>query len=530
MLYLVLALGVLLRLFHFLYNRSFFTDELFLNVNLLEKDFWELATTPLRYEQKAPIGYLWTARLCALLFGPREPALRLLSLLSGLVALGGFVPVARYFVRGWGVVVAVGVLALGSPAIYHAVEAKQYSTELCATVLALLLYLRYHNRPGWPALLAWGLLGSLLLLFSFSVIFVLAGIGLVLAAHAAWQRRWLRLVQYAIPGGMWVLTFGVIYLLFVSKFLSSGWLPDFFRVRYDAYPDLHHPVAAAKWLVHKGYQILDRPLGLLLSSDNHLLKLGWVSLPVLGIGVVFLLKEHRQWLALLLLPVALALLAAAAGQYPFHERFLLFLAPLLLLVLGYGVQVVERRVSSSVAVGTLVTLLLLPPATNSTRQALNPDLFYNRSYSRQLLLHVNAHWQPGDVVYVYWNMQPAYEYYKKAYKLKFDAVAAHHAKNQSSSQADYLRHLQPDFVAFAGKRRLWFIYDTNLRDPTGDYVDKPAWYYDARYPPGRVLNEYFAATTRRLAYFHLDNYSTTLYALPAVPLRPWGSLPGPTAH
>ena len=516
---LVLVLGVGLRLFHFVYNRSLFTDELFLNVNLLEKDFWQLATTPLRYEQKAPLGYLWAVRLSTLLLGPREPALRLVPLLSGLVALGGFVPVARHFVRGWGVVVAVGALALGTPAIYHAVEAKQYSTELCATVLALLLYLRYHERPGYPAMLAWGLLGSLLLWFSFSVIFILAGLGLVLALGAARQRRWQRLGQLAMLGGMWMLTFGLIHWLFVSKFQSSGWLPDFFRVRYDAYPDLHHPVAAGKWLMRKSYQVLDRPLGLLLASDSHLLKLGWVSLPVLGVGAAFLWKEHRQRLALLLLPVGLVLLAAAAGQYPFYERFLLFLVPLLLLLLGCGVQALAQRVGRPVAVGTLVALLL-PPATNSIRQALNPDLFYNRSYSRQLLLHVAARYQPGDAVYVYWNMQPAYEYYKLAYDLKFTAVEARHAKNQSGSQADYLQHLRPDFTTFAGRPRLWFVYDTNLRDPIGDYVDKPAWYYDARYPPGRVLNDYFAVAARRLGYFHLANYSTTLYALPKAPRQP----------
>ncbi|MBC3542129.1 glycosyltransferase family 39 protein, partial [Rufibacter sp. H-1] len=89
------------------------------------------------YEQKAPLGFLWAERLAVELLGKGEMALRLFPLLCGLAALAAFVPVARHFLRPWAAALAVGLLALASPAVYHAVEAKQYSTELLASVLAL---------------------------------------------------------------------------------------------------------------------------------------------------------------------------------------------------------------------------------------------------------------------------------------------------------------------------------------------------------------------------------------------------------
>ena len=174
-LWIFIGLGIFFRLFHFLDNRSLYIDEIFLATSLVKMNFAELTAPMLEYEQKAPLGFLWVTRLMVLLFGKGEMALRLFPLICGIATLFVFLPVARYFLKPVGVVVAVGVLAAAPPLIYHAVEAKQYSTELFATVVALLLYIRFHQRMNLRALVQWGLGGAIILWFSFSSIFVLAG-------------------------------------------------------------------------------------------------------------------------------------------------------------------------------------------------------------------------------------------------------------------------------------------------------------------------------------------------------------------
>ncbi|MFD1874973.1 hypothetical protein [Hymenobacter bucti] len=524
----LLGLGFFFRLFHFFNNRSFFIDELFLNVNIIKLNFWQLATQPFDYEQKAPLGYLWASRLSVLLLGKKEPALRLFSLLCGLGSLVAFVPVARHFLRGWSVVLAVGVLALAWPAVYHSVEAKQYSCELCATVLALLLYVKYHHQTTLGARLAWGLGGGLLLWFSFSAIFVLVGMSIAICLPALVQRDWKKLAGYLVPCGLWLLSFALVYVLFVSKYHKSEWLTFFFKVRYDAYLPLGGAGAALRWLAARAYDLVDLPLGLRLDVDlveyapltKFVLKLGWVALPLLGLGAYRLGRQRGQWLLLFLLPVALALAASAVQQYPFYERFTLFLAPLLTLVLAYGVQQLGRwpRVGGWLQPLVVVVLLTVSLA-NVMQPLLGAKRFYNQSYYREIMLYLDSHVQPGDGVYVYWNMRPAYEYYHEAYQLKFTAVEGSYVKNKSVSQTDYLRNLQPDFTSLRGKNRLWYVYDANMLDGIADMVGQPTWYFSPRQKPGWLLNTYLGTLGQRVEHYHrsTSTLQATLYELPQAP-------------
>ncbi|UOQ70659.1 ArnT family glycosyltransferase [Hymenobacter cellulosilyticus] len=266
---LLLVVGIGLRLFHFFYNRSFFIDELFLNVNVLRLGFWELATLPFAYEQKAPLGYLWAVKVLAMVFGNGEQSLRLFSLLGGISSLFLFRAVTRYFLASWGAVAALAILVFSTPCLYHSVEAKQYGTELLATIVALWLYVRYHARLDIGSRLRWGALGSVLLWFSFSLIFVLAGLGLAVSLNALLRRQWKRLLRYALPFSLWVLSFGLQYVLIISRYHQSGWLIDYFEKVYDGF--LPFPLTAladAKWLAHKLYILLLNPLGLLLNTDE----------------------------------------------------------------------------------------------------------------------------------------------------------------------------------------------------------------------------------------------------------------------
>ncbi|SFQ51931.1 glycosyltransferase family 39 protein [Hymenobacter arizonensis] len=521
LIYGLLALGVFFRLFHFFNNRSFFIDELFLNVNIIKMGFRELATLPFEYEQKAPLGYLWSTRFFMALFGKQEQALRLFSLLCGLTGLFLFVPVARFFLKSWGTVLAVGMLALAYPAIYHAVEAKQYSAELLGTIVALYLYTKFKDRQSWGAMVAWGVLGGLLPWFSFPSIFVLAGIGAGVFLRAALQRDWKRAAQYLVPGALWVLSFGLVFLFFVSKYKDSGWLTYFFKIKYEGYLPLQ-PVAAAKWAVVKAYEFLAHPMGVLLQVDNsrtyfglkHVLKMGWLYLPLIVAGAYFFFQRSKEYFLILFLPLAIALLASAASQYPFYQRFTLFLAPAVMLALALGAQELARRFVPSPRVAyVLLALVLLPSLANSSRQVLDPDTFYNREYYRETVFFVNDRYQEGDAVYVYWNMRQAYDYYRDAYNLKYPATRASLAKNTATSQADYLRQLQPEFAAFQGKKRLWFIYDSNNRDAIGDFVDQPAWYHEKAMPPGRLLNEHFSTLGKEVQRFRRGYYEVVLYEL-----------------
>jgi hypothetical protein len=510
----LLALGIGVRLFHFFNNRSFFIDELYLNVNTVRMGFWALATEPFAYEQKAPIGYLWATRLCILLFGKQEMALRLFPLLCGIGTLLLFTAVARHFLKTWGALATVGILAFSAPCVYHSVEAKQYSTELFVAVLALWLYVRYSKNTSIEALIAWGVFGAVALWFSFSAIFVFASIAIAISSRWLLTKNWRKFFLYLIPFSLWLVSFAVQYHFFIGKYPQSGWLIDFFDKMYDGFmPILPKSTADFVWYGQKPYTLLLHPLGLLLNLDGelkewqdsswrYLFKLGWLSAGVMlgAMGIVYF--RHRTLFFCLLLPLFFVLLTSGLKVYPFYGRFLLFLAPSLALFIGFGVDRMNRLLHQRRAVFfTALGLLLLPSLINTTRQVVNPDLLMNRELNREPLLYINEHFQPGDAVYVFWNMSHAYEYYKQAYPLKYTAVQGGYVKNQSHSPDDYLRNLQPDLEKLKGKKRIWFVFDYINRNAIGDYVGQPLWYHDLRFDPTTEIQRIFMRNGRKVLQY-----------------------------
>ena len=83
---LIIGLGIAIRLWHLLANRSLYIDEARLALNIGSRSFSQLAT-PLDLEQIAPVPFLWAVKGTTLLFGMGEVALRLVPFLAGVALL-----------------------------------------------------------------------------------------------------------------------------------------------------------------------------------------------------------------------------------------------------------------------------------------------------------------------------------------------------------------------------------------------------------------------------------------------------------
>ncbi|GGK56564.1 glycosyltransferase family 39 protein [Rufibacter glacialis] len=503
MVFIIMA-GILLRLFHYLDNRSLWLDELYLGISLIKMDFWELATQPLAYEQKAPLGYLWTVKFCVLLFGKGEMALRLFSLLSGIATLFVFVPVARYFLKPWAALVALALLALATPVVYHSVEAKQYATELLASVLALFFYLRYHRQTEIGPLLKWGVAGAVLLWFSYSVIFVLASLAITVSLDKILKRKWGRLFRYGWAFVPWLLSFGVIYGLFLGKTKDSAWLIHFFQHYYDAFlPLLPTSLNDLKWFPAKALSLLKNPMG------QNALHLHWpyayvlehlrvVPFLLMVGGALLLAKKNRERFLVLVMPVLLVLFASGLKLYPFHERFLLFLFPMFTLLTCYGAQALNSFWGKRQKMPLVLGCLLLTPAVwNTVWEVYNPRLFTRKEASREALLFIQKNYQRGDVVYVYWNMRQAYAYYQEAYQLTFPVIQGKDVKNASATQTDYLKNLEPDFQQVKSHKRVLFLYNEYIKSDIGQFVGQPTWYFQS--VPGKMLEPAFETLGKKLS-------------------------------
>src|SRR5688500_2083746 len=83
---LVIALGFMLRVIQFLFNRSLQVDEAMLSLNIVHRSFTALLL-PLDMNQSAPVLFLILEKFAVLVLGNMEYALRLLPLVSSVICL-----------------------------------------------------------------------------------------------------------------------------------------------------------------------------------------------------------------------------------------------------------------------------------------------------------------------------------------------------------------------------------------------------------------------------------------------------------
>lgn len=479
-----IVLGIFLRVFHYLDNRSLWIDEIYLASSLIEMDFLQLMSPLLDYEQKAPIGFLWMVRLAVVAFGKGEMALRLFPLITGIATLFVFRSVARFFLKPMGVAVAVGILALAPPLVYHAVEVKQYGTAALATALVLYLYTRYNGKFVLPQLLLWGLWGAVLVWFSYAVIFVLAGMAFALCLTYMLRKDWKAFFYSMIPFSMWLFSFVTNYFLFTYKHTDSEWLVEWFRVREAFMPLPPTSFADLKWILIKSFKLLDYPLGLFwkfthINKDNFLLEslinLHFIPVPFFIAGFYALYKKNKTTLMILLFPVLLALLASGLEIYPFYERLVVFLAPLLILIVACGTQKLADFLPAKSNWRYLVTfLILLGPLYASAKQVHNPELLggVKHMHLRDALLYIHERAKEEDVVYISWNAIPEYRFYNRLYHFQFNVIEGKDVRKESNDIDEYFTNLQPDITAMASYDRAWVMLNKVMGANIGE-VEKP---------------------------------------------------------
>ncbi|WP_285544265.1 glycosyltransferase family 39 protein [Dyadobacter frigoris] len=524
--------GVFFRIFHYFDNRSLWEDEVFLASSLVRMSFHDLATLPLDYQQRAPIGFLWLVRLSVILFGNKEMSLRLFPLICGISSIILFVPVARYFVRSnHGVMAAVFIVAIAPPLIYHSVEVKQYGTEFLASVLCLFLYVHFYQKNGIKNLLVWGITGGAILWISFSALFILAGIAIAVSLTFLIKKEWKNLFLHLIPFSIWLFSFAVQYVFFLSKFPEEEWLLQFWRNREAFMPIPPKSLHDILWPFIQIYSLIRYPLGLTwIDLDykheyNPILRvmLRQPFLPILVglLGLKELFVRQKQHLLLFACPVILALIASSLELYPLKERLTVFLAPIFVIVVAKGVDAVYRLRTHSTMKNILIIVLIGAPLFNSTRQIINTSLFgdYKKSRQREAMQYIQQRYKKGDVVYVYWNNLPSFLYYVQTYNFSFNTIYGKDFRKTSTDFRSYFNSLQADFSKIKGNERLWYAYKPYNSLKIGDIENRPNWYYYNVDANSKVLDELAKLGSVKVSYPSSDQETDIRLILYELPLQ-----------
>lgn len=326
-----LVLRLRLRLREYTFNRSLFPDEVTLTHDVVGRTFGQLLHVNPN-GQAAPIGWLWTSKVATVVFGQHDLTLRLVPFLASVVALLLFPYVGRELVGRWAMPAALLLFATSPALIYYASEAKQYSSDVTCTLLALAITLAvYQRRPGPRPALAWALLASGVIWFSQPGILLVALGGAVLALR--WLRRpqglrWL--IVAAVPP---LVVLGIDYVVVLRDQAASTLLKNYWAAGSPPAPLQLR--SASSWL----YRDVNNALG----DPGHLAHPVLV-LTLCAVGALVLVSRRAwRWPTLLLLsPLLIAVIVGVARVYPLRQRLALYLLPLVYLLMCSGLRVLDQ--------------------------------------------------------------------------------------------------------------------------------------------------------------------------------------------
>jgi hypothetical protein len=380
-----IALGVALRVGRWIIDQPVWLDEAMLALGIIHRPLGAVLLSPLPYGQITPPGFLLAQWVSVSLFGPSGRALRLAPLLASLISLPLFTRLARRVLRDDGLVVAaVWLFACNRALVTYAAEAKPYAWDVTA---AIVLMLAIDCRP-----LVAGALGAVLVWCSYPAVIVLAGLAIV-------RRRVSVAIMWAVSAApaMWVAE----HRLSPSdrEYLHRFWADGFWRTW--------------SWPVTQPAHVLDALLRV---------PPGIVWLVAILVGVLCMRRRA------VMVPVLVAMGAAAAGFYPLSSRLALYLMPSALL----AIAAVPR---AQWIVGAFVVIQGV--------ESLFPD---NREDMRTVATGLSRMRQPGDAVYVYYGAVPTFEYYA-------DTTGITRGGCHRTDWPAYLEEL----AKLRGRRRVWLV-------------------------------------------------------------------------
>jgi len=458
--WLLIALGIALRIKQYLHNKSLWLDEAALALNLVSRSFSDLFQ-PLQYNQAAPIGFLMLEKSALKLGGNNEYVLRLFPLVFGIASLFLFYWVAGRFLRATAVPLSVGLFAVSEYLVFYSAELKQYSSDVAITLLLFLLADNViQQKPRRRSMIIIGCVGAMSIWFSHPSVFVLAGIGTVLAFTFLLSKQPRQLVSAMIVGLCWLTSVGVNYIVSLRSIQANSWLQDWWTEYFAPLPP--RTFADFKWFYDRFFEVFETPLDFRISG---------VAALAFIVGCYIMSKEKRWRSSLLISPAAVTLLASGVHVYPFYGRLLLFLTPILLLFISEGAtEIVEKTRLSSPAIGVVfIALLIIYPLRSGAYAMVRP--FY-RAEMKPIMKCISGEYHREDLIYVHFGASSAFKYYLDRYGLSNSDYSI--GTDQIGKPEKYIAEID----SLRGNERVWFVFSlhgpSNAREQAIflDYLDK----------------------------------------------------------
>jgi hypothetical protein len=440
----LVLLGVALRLRQYFSARSLWLDEAAVAVSVVDRNLISLLSTPLKWNQSAPPGFLVASRSFVALLGREEWVLWLSPLIAGLLIVVVAVVLARHELKSMaGRVTFVSLVALSPVLISYSSEFKQYSFDALVASCILLAVSYSNSRYGTWLLAVTGFVG---ILCSLPAVFVAAPAAVLIAYEAIRSRQWRQVISVG-------LAWSVAAAIHFGYFLFAG--PDrdhFVRWWADFHPYAPFPPSSVADLRWYPRSLLDLSY-LAFRNTGHAVPrvnppwldvVDWSLALALLLATIAVIASGRRTALVAVGGILTAYVASALEAYPFSSRLLIFCVPLTLFIIATGIDELRRTTGplmTAVASGLLLSVMI-PSAVERAQQP------YFSSDMRGALAEVSRGFEEGDVIAL-WRSGKLFGYYGRALIPQGTPVFGLNADNPRLSLIDIAEK--------NGYRRIWVI-------------------------------------------------------------------------
>jgi hypothetical protein len=369
----LIAIGIVLRVIAYFWDRSLWHDEIAIALNVRLRSFSGLLD-PLDFEQTMPIPLLLAIKFAVLLFGSSEYSLRLPLLLAGSCTL---VVIWLAFREIFGVRIALICLLLAAvcrPLIYYSSEVKQYGLDALVTVVTLWAAFKLLDEGDdfrWLLLAGWGILA---LFLSQPSIFVLAGVWLAGCLDLRFRQSPTWRVRCIVAAVLWAGTFALLYFYSYRVVSQSAYMRNF-------------------WATHFLYPVSTTFLHQLGVAFYFLLGVGTLHyartmllVPLFAVGIYGIWRSYGlRGVVIAMFPFVALIAAAVLRLYPIAARLVLFVFPILFWIYATALSTLSRQLPRRLRLRVLavaVVTLLVPTVVKTLSYVVH---FPMREANRQLV-------------------------------------------------------------------------------------------------------------------------------------------------
>lgn len=385
----IFAVGILLRIFVYCRNISFWGDEASIALNLINKSYLELFKG-LDYLQVAPPGFLILSKFILNIFNPkidyiRDLLLRFFPFVFSCLSLLVFYKFSKNFIKDRKTLLFASTLFAFNPcAILYAAQLKQYSLELLVSVVLMSLFYRIiiTNKIR----IADFVLIPLSMWFSLSSLIISASGFIILLFKKSFN--FIKLLP------AYLLSFVVFYFFSLKS------------IKQVNYAGMYH-----WWSTGYGFFDLRHPMRLFIRF-GELFSFDKTSAECFGIFFIFLIlfslifskKFNLLSKVFLSLPILITIILSGLSLYPIEARLILFLLPSFSIIIALNDDWKLRD--------WLISFFCIASFSASIYYSINPYKFYTSS--REVVRWLKNHYD-GKSEIILDNSWHRYGYYLQDY-------------------------------------------------------------------------------------------------------------------